>query len=31
MPMLVAPVAFQRLAHPDGEPGMARRAAAAGR
>jgi isopentenyl diphosphate isomerase/L-lactate dehydrogenase-like FMN-dependent dehydrogenase len=30
MPVLVAPVAFQRLVHPDGEPGMARAAAAAG-
>jgi isopentenyl diphosphate isomerase/L-lactate dehydrogenase-like FMN-dependent dehydrogenase len=30
MPMLVAPVAFQLLAHPDGEAGMARAAAAAG-
>jgi isopentenyl diphosphate isomerase/L-lactate dehydrogenase-like FMN-dependent dehydrogenase len=30
MPLLVAPVAFQKLAHPDGEPGMARAAAAAG-
>ena len=30
MPVLVAPVAFQRLAHPDGEVGMARAAAAAG-
>jgi 4-hydroxymandelate oxidase len=30
MPVLVAPVAFQRLAHPDGEPAMARAAAAAG-
>jgi len=30
MPLLVAPVAFQRLAHPDGEEGMARAAAAAG-
>ena len=30
MPILVAPVAFQRLAHPDGEPAMARAAAAAG-
>lgn len=30
MPLLVAPVAFQRVAHPDGEPGMARAAAAAG-
>src|SRR3712207_4957428 len=29
MPILVAPVAFQRLAHPDGEPGMAWAAAAA--
>ena len=29
-PFLVAPVAFQRLAHPDGEPGMAQAAAAAG-
>jgi isopentenyl diphosphate isomerase/L-lactate dehydrogenase-like FMN-dependent dehydrogenase len=28
MPLLVAPVAFQRIAHPDGEPGMARAAAA---
>jgi isopentenyl diphosphate isomerase/L-lactate dehydrogenase-like FMN-dependent dehydrogenase len=30
MPLAVAPVAFQRLAHPDGEPGMARAAAAVG-
>jgi isopentenyl diphosphate isomerase/L-lactate dehydrogenase-like FMN-dependent dehydrogenase len=30
MPILVAPVAFQALAHPDGEAGMARAAAAAG-
>ena len=30
MPVAVAPVAFQRLAHPDGEPAMARAAAAAG-
>jgi isopentenyl diphosphate isomerase/L-lactate dehydrogenase-like FMN-dependent dehydrogenase len=30
MPVLVAPVAFQRLAHPDGEAGMARAAADAG-
>jgi isopentenyl diphosphate isomerase/L-lactate dehydrogenase-like FMN-dependent dehydrogenase len=30
MPLLVAPVAFQRIAHPDGELGMARAAAAAG-
>lgn len=30
MPVLVAPVAFQRLAHPDGEEAMARAAAAAG-
>lgn len=30
MPVLVAPVAFQRLAHPDGESAMARAAAAAG-
>jgi isopentenyl diphosphate isomerase/L-lactate dehydrogenase-like FMN-dependent dehydrogenase len=29
MPLLVAPVAFQRMAHPDGEPGMARAVAAA--
>jgi isopentenyl diphosphate isomerase/L-lactate dehydrogenase-like FMN-dependent dehydrogenase len=29
-PVLVAPVAYQRLAHPDGEPAMARAAAAAG-
>jgi isopentenyl diphosphate isomerase/L-lactate dehydrogenase-like FMN-dependent dehydrogenase len=29
-PVLVAPVAFQRLAHPDGEAGMARAAEAAG-
>jgi isopentenyl diphosphate isomerase/L-lactate dehydrogenase-like FMN-dependent dehydrogenase len=29
-PVIVAPVAFQRLAHEDGEPGMARAAAAAG-
>jgi isopentenyl diphosphate isomerase/L-lactate dehydrogenase-like FMN-dependent dehydrogenase len=27
VPILVAPVAFQRMAHPDGEPGMARAAA----
>ena len=27
MPILVAPVALQRMAHPDGEPGMARAAA----
>ena len=26
MPLLVAPAAFQRLAHPDAEPGMARAA-----
>jgi isopentenyl diphosphate isomerase/L-lactate dehydrogenase-like FMN-dependent dehydrogenase len=30
MPLLVAPTAFQRMAHPDGEPAMARGAAAAG-
>src|SRR5512133_140697 len=30
MPIVVAPVAFQRMAHEDGEPGMARAAAAAG-
>ena len=30
MPLLVAPTAIQRLAHPDGEVGMARAAAAAG-
>ena len=30
LPFFVAPVAFQRLAHPDGEPAMARAAAAAG-
>jgi 4-hydroxymandelate oxidase len=30
MPVVVAPVAFQRLVSPDGEPGMARAAAAAG-
>ena len=30
MPLLVAPVAFQRVAHPDGEVGTARAAAAAG-
>lgn len=30
MPVAVAPVAFQRLAHPDGEPATARGAAAAG-
>ena len=30
MPILVAPVAFQLLAHPEGEAGMARAAAAAG-
>jgi isopentenyl diphosphate isomerase/L-lactate dehydrogenase-like FMN-dependent dehydrogenase len=29
MPIVVAPVALQRMAHPDGEPGMARAAAAA--
>ena len=29
MPLIVAPTALQRLAHPDGEPGMARAAAAA--
>jgi len=29
-PVIVAPVAFQKLAHPDGEAGMARAAAAAG-
>jgi isopentenyl diphosphate isomerase/L-lactate dehydrogenase-like FMN-dependent dehydrogenase len=30
MPVIVAPVALQRMAHADGEPGMARAAAAAG-
>ena len=30
MPLLVAPTALHRLAHPDGEPAMARAAAAAG-
>ena len=30
MPLLVAPVAIQRMAHDDGEAGMARAAAAAG-
>ena len=30
MPLVVAPVAFQRVAHPDGEVGMARAALAAG-
>jgi isopentenyl diphosphate isomerase/L-lactate dehydrogenase-like FMN-dependent dehydrogenase len=30
MPILLAPVAYQRLAHPDGEAGMARAAGAAG-
>ena len=30
LPVLVAPTALQRMAHPDGEPGMARAAAAAG-
>jgi isopentenyl diphosphate isomerase/L-lactate dehydrogenase-like FMN-dependent dehydrogenase len=30
MPLLVAPTALQRLAHPDGEPAMARAAAGAG-
>ncbi len=30
MPLLVAPVAFQRVAHPDGEPATARAVAAAG-
>ena len=30
LPLLVAPVAFQRMAHADGEAGMARAAAAAG-
>jgi isopentenyl diphosphate isomerase/L-lactate dehydrogenase-like FMN-dependent dehydrogenase len=30
LPVLVAPVAFQRMAHPDGEAGTARAAAAAG-
>jgi 4-hydroxymandelate oxidase len=30
MPLLVAPVAYQRMAHPDGELGTARAAAAAG-
>jgi isopentenyl diphosphate isomerase/L-lactate dehydrogenase-like FMN-dependent dehydrogenase len=30
MPVVVAPVAFQRLVSPDGEPGMARAAATAG-
>jgi isopentenyl diphosphate isomerase/L-lactate dehydrogenase-like FMN-dependent dehydrogenase len=30
MPLLVAPIALQKMAHPDGEAGMARAAAAAG-
>ena len=30
LPVIVAPVALQRMAHPDGEPGMARAAAATG-
>ena len=30
MPLIVAPVAFQRVAHPDGEIGMARAAASVG-
>jgi isopentenyl diphosphate isomerase/L-lactate dehydrogenase-like FMN-dependent dehydrogenase len=30
MPLIVAPVAFQRVAHPDGEMGMARAAASVG-
>jgi isopentenyl diphosphate isomerase/L-lactate dehydrogenase-like FMN-dependent dehydrogenase len=30
MPLLVSPTAFQRVCHPDGEPGTARAAAAAG-
>jgi len=30
MPVIVAPLALQRMAHPDGEPGTARAAAAAG-
>jgi isopentenyl diphosphate isomerase/L-lactate dehydrogenase-like FMN-dependent dehydrogenase len=30
LPVLIAPVAFQRMAHPDGEEGTARAAAAAG-
>jgi isopentenyl diphosphate isomerase/L-lactate dehydrogenase-like FMN-dependent dehydrogenase len=30
MPLLVAPTAIQKLAHPEGEAGMARAAAAAG-
>jgi isopentenyl diphosphate isomerase/L-lactate dehydrogenase-like FMN-dependent dehydrogenase len=30
MPLVIAPVAFQRVAHPDGEVGMARAAGAAG-
>jgi isopentenyl diphosphate isomerase/L-lactate dehydrogenase-like FMN-dependent dehydrogenase len=30
LPVLVAPTALQRMAHPDGEPGMARAAATAG-
>lgn len=30
MPLLIAPVAFQRVAHPDGEVGMARAAKSAG-
>ena len=30
MPLIVAPVAFQRVAHPDGEVGMARAAASVG-
>src|SRR5205807_7084042 len=30
MPLLISPTAFQRMAHPDGEPATARAAAAAG-
>jgi isopentenyl diphosphate isomerase/L-lactate dehydrogenase-like FMN-dependent dehydrogenase len=30
LPVIVAPVALQKMAHPDGEPGMARAAAGAG-
>src|SRR5436190_14963837 len=30
MPLLVSPTAFQKMAHPDGEPATARAAAAAG-
>ena len=29
-PVVVAPVAYQRMAHPDGEEGLARAAAAVG-